>query len=408
MDRLELLSNLSIPEKTKMVLLVMDGLGGLPCPECGQTELEHANTPNLDALARKSELGQTIPIGRGITPGSGPAHMALFGYEPLKYNIGRGVLSALGVDFDLKPTDLASRINFATLDENGLVTDRRAGRIPTEKCVELCNIIKSQVSIPGVEIFMMPEKDYRAVVVFRGPEFSDKISDTDSQQCGVKPLQSHPLPGHENCPAAQKAAEVINEFQKQAFAAIKDQHPANGLLMRGFAIRPDMPMFNDIYKFNSACVAVYPMYRGLARLVGMNMLPAPADVPAEFECLKENWDKFDFFFMHIKYTDSFGEDGNFAKKCSIIEQVDQLLPKVLELDPDVLVITGDHSTPSLMKSHSWHPVPYLLYSKKCRLKAGQEAFGETNCAAGTLGTFPSVENMAQMMAYAGRLTKFGA
>ena len=406
MDRIELLSELSIPEKTKMVLMVMDGLGGLPCPQCHQTELEHALTPNLDNLALSSELGQTIPIAPGITPGSGPAHMALFGYEPLKYNIGRGVLSALGVDFDLKHTDLASRINFASL-ENGIITDRRAGRIATEKCTELCNIIKSKVSIPGVEIFMMPEKDYRAVVVFRGPKFSDKISDTDPQKVGATPLQSHPLPGHENCEGARKAAEVINEFQKQAFEAIKDQHPANGLLMRGFAMRPDMPMFNDIYKFKSACIAIYPMYRGLARLVGMEMLPAPASIEDEFAALKANWDKFDFFFMHIKPTDSSGEDGNYAKKCTVIEQVDQLLPQVLELNPDVLVITGDHSTPSQMKSHSWHPVPYLLHSAKCRLK-GEQTFGETCCAAGTLGTMPSVENMAMMMAHAGRLNKFGA
>lgn len=406
MDRIELLSNLSIPEKTKMVLLVMDGLGGLPCSECRQTELEHAKTPNMDALALKSELGQTIPIARGITPGSGPAHMALFGYEPLQYNIGRGVLSALGVDFDLQPTDLASRINFASIDENGLITDRRAGRIATEKCVELCEMIKAKVSIPGVEIFMMPEKDYRAVVVFRGPKLSASISDTDPQKVGLAPLQSHPLAGHEKCEAAQKAAEVVNEFQKQAFEVIKDQHPANGLLMRGFAIRPDMPMFNDIYKFNSACVAIYPMYRGLARLVGMDMIPAPKDIPDEFEVLKANWDKYDFFFVHVKYTDSFGEDGNYEKKQGIIELVDELLPKVLDLDPDVLVITGDHSTPSQMKSHSWHPVPYLMYSKKCRLK--EQTFGETACAAGTLGTFPAVDNMALMMAYAGRLQKFGA
>lgn len=408
MDRLELLSGLSIPETTKMVLLVMDGLGGLTNTACGETELEHSLTPNLDELATVSELGQTIPIARGITPGSGPAHMALFGYEPLKYNIGRGVLSALGVDFDLQPTDLASRINFATIDENGLVTDRRAGRIPTEKCIELCNLIKAKVNIPDVEVFIMPEKDYRAVVVFRGPKFSDKISDTDSQKTGVAPLQSHPLPGHEECEGARKAAEVVNEFQKQAFEAIKNQHPANGLLMRGFAMRPAMPMFNDIYKFNSACIAIYPMYRGLARLVGMNMLPVPANIPDEFDCLKSNWNKFDFFFMHIKYTDSFGEDGNFAKKCAIIEQVDQLLPKILDLNPDVLVITGDHSTPCQMKSHSWHPVPYLLYSKKNRIKPGQDSFGEIACATGTLGTFPAVENMAQMMAYAGRLNKFGA
>ncbi len=408
MDRIELLSELSIPEKTKMVLMVMDGLGGLPSPECHLTELERAITPNLDALAVKSELGQTIPISIGITPGSGPAHMALFGYEPLKYNIGRGVLSALGVDFDLKHTDLATRVNFASLDENGLITDRRAGRIATEKCAELCDIIRSKVSIPDVEIFMMPEKDYRAVVVFRGPKFSSAISDTDPQRVGEKPMLSHPLPGHEECEAAKRAAEVINEFQKQAFAAIKDQHPANGLLMRGFAIRPDMPMFNDIYKFQAACIAIYPMYRGLARLVGMNMLPAPASIEDEFAALKENWDKYDFFFMHIKPTDSSGEDGNYPKKCTVIEQVDALLPQLLELKPDVLVITGDHSTPSQMKSHSWHPVPYMLHSQKCRYKAGQQAFGETACAAGTLSTFPAVENMALMMAHAGRLNKFGA
>lgn len=406
MDRLELLADLATKEKTKMVLLVLDGLGGLPGPETDLTELEHAPTPNLDRLAQKSELGLTRPVGIGITPGSGPAHMALFGYEPLKYNIGRGVLSGLGVDFPLKGTDLAARLNFCSLDDDGKVSDRRAGRIPTEKGQELCRLLQEKVRIPGVEVSVLSEKEYRAVAVFRGGEFSGDLADSDPQETGLEPLRVQPRHGHDDA-AARRAADVANQFQDQAREILKGHHPANAVLMRGFARRPEMPEFPELYQLRAACIAVYPMYRGLARLVGMDVVPPPNDLQGEVDALKANWDAHDFFFVHVKPTDSAGEDGNYSKKCTVIEQVDALLPQILDLKPDVLVITGDHSTPSQLKAHSWHPVPYLLHSPYCRYLPGQ-TFGETSCLRGSLGIFPAVDSMALMMAHAGRLKKFGA
>jgi 2,3-bisphosphoglycerate-independent phosphoglycerate mutase len=403
-DRLQLLSQLSIPGATKMVLLVMDGLGGLPDPARGLTELEAARTPNLDALAARSACGLTVPIAPGITPGSGPAHMALFGYEPLRYNIGRGVLSALGVDFPLEKTDLAARLNFCTLDAEGRVTDRRAGRIPTSKGEELCRLLQERVSIEGVQVFVVPEKEYRAVAVFRGGPMSGELGDSDPQETGRPPLAVRPLDDSE---AGARSAAIANAFQEQAREILAGQHPANGVLMRGFACRPDLPEFPAVYKVRAAALAVYPMYRGLARLVGMDVLPPQASIADTFATTARLWPQYDFFFLHVKPTDSCGEDGAYERKCQVIEEVDALIPRLLELEPDVLVVTGDHSTPSQLRSHSWHPVPYLLFSPWGRADAAG-SFGETACSRGSLGTFPAVENMALMMAHALRLKKFGA
>jgi 2,3-bisphosphoglycerate-independent phosphoglycerate mutase len=398
----EMVSSLIVSNTTKILLLVMDGLGGLPHQAGGLTELETARTPHLDALARDGICGLHDPIGWGITPGSGPSHLALFGYDPCQHQIGRGVLEALGIGFDLHDNDLAARGNFCTVDENGLITDRRAGRIPTEKGAELVQRLRA-IELPNVEVFVEPVKDYRFMLVLRGEGLSGPLSESDPQQLGVAPQPVHALG-----PEAERAASLVNQWVDQARALLADQHPANMVTLRGLDKNPGLPSMEKVYGLRAAAIAVYPMYRGAARLVGMDILPTGESVEEETETLRQHWVDYDFFFFHVKKTDSAGEDGDFDRKVHLIEQVDSVVgPAIRELEPDVLIVTGDHSTPALLRSHSWHPVPVLLYSRHCR-SDGTSEFSERACGGGGLGRFPATDIMPLAMANALRLTKFGA
>lgn len=390
------------PAPTKIVLLVMDGLGGLPLEPNGKTELETAHTPNLDALAARSALGLADPVAPGITPGSGPGHLGILGYDPMRYEIGRGVLEALGIDFDLSPKDVAARGNFATVDAAGLLTDRRAGRIPTETNRELVQLLRT-IKIRGVQIFVETVKEHRFVFVMRGAGLSDALTETDPQRLGVPPLRVRALDAK-----SRKAAKLVNQFVTHAHKLLADKHPANAILLRGFAQYPAIPSYAEAFGLRAAAIAVYPMYRGLAKLLGMNTLPVDGETIAdEFTTLEKHWNDFDFFYVHIKKTDSAGEDGDFARKAHAIEEVDAQIPRLLALHPDVVIITGDHSTPALLKSHSWHPVPVLMYSKFVRAD-GIAEFGERACARGSLGRLRAQELMPMALANAQRLTKFGA
>lgn len=401
MDNLDLMKEISVASPTKILLLVIDGLGGLPHPKTGRTELETAKTPNLDRLAGKGICGLIDPVGPGITPGSTPGHLALFGYDPLKFSIGRGVVEAMGIDFDLKPADIAARGNFCTVDEAGLVTDRRAGRISTEKCAELCRLLDG-LAIDGVKILVCPVREHRFIAVFRGEGLLPEVSDSDPQQVGVAPGAVAALN-----PQADKMANIANEFIAQAKVALAKHHPANMVLLRGFSRRPSLPTMPEVYKLKPAAIAGYPMYRGLARLVGMQVLETGTTIKEEFATLKQSYNAYDFFFVHIKETDSAGEDGDFERKARVIEEIDKALPALLNLAPDVIVVTGDHSTPALLKGHSWHPVPILLYSRWCRPDRVGE-FSESACISGGLGKLPATEIMPLAMAHALKLTKFGA
>ncbi len=398
---LTLTQGLSQPAQTKILMLILDGLGGLPLTPSGPTELEAADTPHLDQLAREGICGLSEPVGAGITPGSGPGHLALFGYDPLRYVIGRGVLEALGIGFPLEKDDVAARGNFCTVDSDGNITDRRAGRIPTEKCRQLVQILR-QIRLPGVEIFVEPVQDYRFVLVLRGDGLSPDLADTDPQRVGVPPLPVEALNE-----AAAPTADLVNRWVAEARRLLADQRPANALTLRGFAKDPSMPSMQEIYGLKSAAIATYPMYRGLARLVGMEILKTGDTVEDELETLKPNWDKFDFFYFHVKKTDSAGEDGDFDRKREIIEHVDRLVPEMMALAPDVVIVSGDHSTPAVLKAHSWHPVPTLIWSRYCR-PDDVETFGERACAHGGLGVFPGKEIMPIAMANALRLAKYGA
>jgi 2,3-bisphosphoglycerate-independent phosphoglycerate mutase len=401
---LDLMRELSVKTDSKIVLLVIDGLGGLPVEGSdGKTELEAANTPNLDDLAASSDLGLSRPVAAGVSPGSGPGHLALFGYNPLQYVVGRGVLSALGVGFDLGENDLAARINFATLDESGRISDRRAGRIPSEKGEELVDLLNENVDLDGVEVFITHEKEYRAVVVFRGKGLSDALTDTDPQRVGLEPL---PVKPDDGSPEAERAASLANAFVERANEILKDQYPANTVLLRGFGMHPALPSFEDTYKLDAAAIASYPMYKGLARLAKMEVLKEGEGIAGEFETLRGYWDAYDFFFVHIKPPDAAGEDGDFWRKCRIIEEVDAQIPNLMDLGPASLAITGDHATPAKLKSHSWHGVPLLLHSPYTLPTA--DSFGEHSCAGGSLGVFPGEEIMGYLMGHALKLNRYGA
>jgi 2,3-bisphosphoglycerate-independent phosphoglycerate mutase len=397
----ELIQELREPADSKIVLLVADGLGGLPLESGGKTELETASTPNLDAVARDGVTGLSIPVLPGITPGSGPGHLALFGYDPLEYRIGRGILEALGINFAVGPKDVAIRGNFCTLGADGTITDRRAGRPSNEKNAAAVAKLRT-IQIPGVELFVEPVREHRFVIVIRGDDLGDRVNDTDPQTVGVHPLKAEGADA-----ASRTTANAVNQFVAQAVEVLKDEGPTNGITLRGFARFPKIAKFEEVYGLKAAAIAVYPMYKGLARLVGMDILDPGTTLKGQVETLKKVWRDYDFFFLHYKYTDSTGEDGNFPGKVQMIEKLDGVIPDIQALGPDVLIVTGDHSTPSKMKSHSWHPVPTVLLADTCRTDDVEE-FNESACLRGGLGQFRAQHLMLLAMAHAGRLGKYGA
>jgi 2,3-bisphosphoglycerate-independent phosphoglycerate mutase len=401
MNTHELIQELREPADTKIVLLVADGLGGLPLEPGGKTELETAAHPHLDECARDGVSGLSIPVLPGITPGSGPGHLGLFGYDPLEYRIGRGILEALGINFPIGPKDVAIRGNFCTLGPDGKITDRRAGRPTTERCVEIVKKLRT-IPVPGVEVFVEPVKEHRFVLVFRGDGLGGAVNDTDPQVTGVTPLKAEARDA-----ASAKTAAVANEFVAKAREVLTGDAPTNGLTLRGFASQPSIVTFADLYGLKAAAIAVYPMYKGLARLVGMDILDAGQTLGDQVATLKRVWKDYDFFFLHYKYTDSTGEDGNFPAKVQMIERLDAVVPDIRALGPDVFIVTGDHSTPSKMRSHSWHPVPTVLVADTCRTDGATE-FSERACLRGGLGQFQAMHLMLLAMAHAGRLAKYGA
>jgi len=401
----EFIKKLITKNSNKIILMVLDGVGGLP-NEFSKTEIETAYTPNFDLIVKDSITGIADPVAMGITPGSGPGHLGIFGYDPIKYEIGRGILAALGIGFSIKQGDIAARGNFATLDNNGKILDRRAGRIPTELCKKLTEMIQTEIEeVNGVKIFIKPVMDYRFAVVFRGEDLSDKLTDTDPQAVGLTPLESTYTDQE-----AKKSAKIVNEFIERGKRIIKDQHPANGLLLRGFSSYPDIPPMEKIYGVHPAAIATYPMYKGLARLVGMNILDvASTDIMDELKTLKENYNRYNFFYFHVKKTDSYGEDGNFDAKVHLIEEVDEkIVPEILKLNPTVFAITGDHSTPAIMKQHSFHGVPFILHSPYARPDRA-EYFSEREIGSkGGLGRFEAKNEIVLMLAHSLKLKKFGA
>ena len=403
----EMYDKLTLPTKAKIALVVLDGVGDIAIKENGYlTPLEAAKTPIMDKLSREAIQGRMTPVAPGVTPGSGPGHLALFGYDPVETQVGRGVIEALGLGLELKAGDVAARANFCSLDADGLVTDRRAGRIETEECERLCAILSRKIKkVSNTQIIIQPGKGHRFVVIFRGTGMEGPLNDTDPQREGLPIAESTPL--DPSSKKAQKAAKLIKAFYDKALPILKDERPANGFLMRGIAHQPDIPTFEERYKLKAACLAVYPMYKGLAQLVGMDKVEGPQSISEQFNRYLEEYDNYDFFFIHYKYTDMYGEDGNFEAKKKAIEELDEALPILLQKRPDVIAITGDHSTPCPMKGHSWHPQPVLLtsaFSGSDKL----DRFTETGANIGSMGVFDAKFLIRHMQAHAMMFDKYGA
>lgn len=398
---INIIKEIAITSPEKIVMLVIDGLGGLPDPKTDKTELETARIPHLDSVAAQGVCGLADPIAPGITPGSGPGHLALFGYDPIANRIGRGALEAMGIDVELGPDDMAARGNFCTINDQGIITDRRAGRISTEKCAELCKLLNN-IQVSGAEIKVYPVREHRFVVIFHGKNLHSELTESDPSQTGVAPLEIKSIHA-----IAKTTANITNEFVVKAKKILSNHHPADMILLRGFAKKPQLPTMQEIYKLNPLAIAVYPMYRGLARLVGMQVAKTGTTLEDEFKTLKENYNQYDFFFLHVKWTDTAGEDGDFARKVKVLEQIDAALPTLTALKPDVLVITGDHSTPAVYGGHTWHPVPLVICGKYCRPDKAKK-FSEEAFLAGGSGRIKATDIMPLALANARKLTKFGA
>ncbi len=403
-----LYSELTLKTSAKIALVVLDGVGDIAIKENGEmTPLEAARTPNLDALvAQGVAQGRMIPVAPGITPGSGPGHLGLFGYDPLEFQVGRGVIEALGLGLELKPGDVAARANFCTLDKQGVITDRRAGRIATEVCQELCDKLAKKIKKVGeVEVIIKAGKEHRFVVIFRGKGLEGPLTATDPNREGLKLLEAKP----ENPKSAgqKKTAKAVADFVKAALPVLASHPKANGFLLRGIAHQPHIPLFQDRYLLKPACLAVYPMYKGLAQLVGMTKIEGPTTIAQQFERYLAEYANYDFFFIHFKYTDKYGEDGNFEAKRKAIEEFDAALPILLQKKPDVLAITGDHSTPCPMKGHSWHPQPVLIHSAFSGSDK-LDRFTETGANLGSLGVFEAKFLIRYLQANARMFDKFGA
>ena len=385
---------------SKVLMLVADGLGGAPHPERGKSELEVARTPNLDRLASRSACGLTTPVLPGITPGSGPGHLSLFGYDPVKYLMGRGVLEALGIDVDMKEGDVAARGNFCTLDSQGRLVDRRAGRISSEESAPLCEQL-DQIEVPGIEVRVFPVKDYRFVALFRGDGLDENVTETDPQVLSVSPRRVEAL-----AQAAEKTAAAVNALIEGAQEVLGGREKANMVLLRGFSHLPQLPDFGQTYQLNPAAIAAYPMYRGLAKVVGMKVIPTGPAFKDEVETLSHHFQEHDFFYLHYKPADAAGEDGDFDAKVQALEELDAFIPALLELNPDVFVVAGDHATPAILSGHGWQPVPLLIHSALTQGE-GIEAFHERACALGSLGRLSATNVMFLALAHAGKLIKFG-
>ena len=389
-----------VPTPTKIVMLVVDGLGGLAHPDTGLSELETAHTPNLDAMAKESACGLTTPVLPGVAPGSGPGHLALFGYDPLKHQIGRGVLEALGIDIKLLPGDVAARGNFCTVDSSGLLVDRRAGRIPTELSAPLCERL-DRIEMDGVELRIYPVQDYRFVLHLRGEGLSELVSETDPQITGAAALPVRAL-----SPEAEKTAALVNGFVDQASRLLAEEDRANMVLLRGFAQLPSLPPMGDVYRLDPVGIAAYPMYRGLATVSGMRVIPTGRTFGDEVDTLREHYNDHDFFFIHYKPADAAGEDGDFDAKVKRLEELDPFIPQIRALEPDVFMVAGDHATPAIMAAHSWHPVPFMLHSR-LTMGEGVPTFDERACGQGSIGRIQATQVMLLAMSHAGKLTKFG-
>jgi len=411
---LGIVERLALSTPSRILLVVLDGVGDAASD--GRTPLAAASTPNLDQLARGASLGLSTPVAPGIAPGSGPGHLSLFGYDPFVFDVGRGVLSALGLGLDLTPDQVAARGNFASADASGRITDRRAGRIATELNASLIEALGKAIrEIDGVAIDLMTEAEYRFVLRLSGDGLDGNVADTDPGRTGELPLEPLPLDQGE---AGRRTARVLQRFVERARqvladlpAARRSKPPVNAVLLRGIGKLPHLPQLPALTRMRPGAIAAYPMYRGVARLVGMECVPIDLSgsgerTEAKLAAYERHAVAHDFVYFHVKKIDSAGEDGDFDKKVAEIEAFDAIVPRLLAASPDVVVVTGDHSTPVPLKAHSWHPLPVLLASRAARPDGRR--FTEADCRGGSLGTPRHLDLLPLAMANAGKLAKYGA
>jgi 2,3-bisphosphoglycerate-independent phosphoglycerate mutase len=391
---------------SRIVFIVLDGLGGV----LGEapTALQASKHPNLDALASRSALGRHIAVAHGVTGGSGPGHFAIFGYDPLGLDVGRGLLEALGVGVDVRPGDVAIRGNYCTVDDQGILVDRRAGRIPTDQSAALTAMLATAMEqIEGARVEMHPGLQHRFAAVLRGTDLGADVADTDPQVKGVPPLLARARHARSG-----KTARIANAIVERAREVLGDRDVANSILLRGFSSRPDVLTLAELALLRPCAIAAYPAYRGVAAILGMDLIDGvgpTSSIADEVDALERVWnDGYDFFFLHVEATDSAGVDGDEERKGRVIEDFDAQLARIVALEPDVIVVTGEHSTPGPLAGHSWHPVPLLISGPWTESK-GAARFDEVSCHEGRLGcAFPAPAILRMAMAQAGKLAKYGA
>ena len=404
----------------KTFFVICDGLGDRPIPKLGRkTPLEYAKTPNLDAIARRGIIGAMNTIDIGVRPGSDTAHMAIFGYDPHVYYTGRGPFETAGLRMEHKDGDICFRVNMGTVDDTLHIIDRRAGRIgDTSAFARELNGMK----IDGVEFFVKAGTGYRMGMIMRGKKLSTHITDIDPGHVGKGVRMCEAT---DDTSEAKRTAKILNTFVSRAHKLLKrmpvniDRQKnglpqANYLLVRGAGVYPKLPRFFDKYGLRAACFAGAGLYKGIARLIGMDVVHVPgatgkpdSNIRAKVETAIKHRKDYDFFFIHFKGADSCGEDGDVEGKIAYIEKIDDAVAPLLKLKNSLVVITADHSTPCTIKSHSADDVPIVIMGDEVRDDDVHE-FSERTCAKGRMGHIKGMHVMPIILDLMGIAEKFGA
>jgi len=402
--------------KAKALLLICDGLGDRPSIE-GKTPLQAANTPYLDEISKEGINGLMDTISPGIVPGSDTAHLAILGYDPYKYYPGRGVFEALGADMELCEGDVAFRANFATVDDKMRIIDRRAGRKGSKDLAEALNGLE----IDHTKIKFTNTTEHRCALVLKGENLSKAVSDVDTHEAGSEVKKCVPLEEGEK---ELKTANIVNEFVSQSYDILNEhpvnkerrergELPANIILLRGAGSYGEVSAMKDRFGFGAACIAGASLYKGVAKYLGMVVVPvegatgiADTNLNNKAEATLHALEKHDFVFLHVKATDSMGHDGDFEGKKYMISRIDkELVARIKDVDA-YITVTADHSTPVSIKRHSSDPVPIVIKGEGVR-KDGITKFDEVSAASGGLGRIRGVDLMPILSDFMGFYTMFG-
>jgi len=410
---------------SKVLIVLLDGLGDRPSRSLnGMTPLQMAHKPGLDELAAEGITGIMDPVAPGIPVGSDTGHLSILGYDPYRYYTGRGPLEALGAGMDLRPGDVAFRVNFATVGDDWTVIDRRAGRISTEEARALGEAIREMAAGFDSEFRFefLSTVEHRGVLVMRGDGLSDEVTDVDPHREGVKAEMPRP---RSQTPEAERTARELERFLRRAREVLeshplnvervkKGLRPANAILPRGAGKMPKLPSLRERFGVSSVVIAGGALYRGVCRAAGMDVRIVPTatgtlntDLNAKFNAAFESLRTYDLVFLHIKGTDTASHDRNPAVKASFIEKVDrELRARIDQLQDVVVCVTGDHTTSSIDGRHHGDPVPILIWGEGVR-RDKVVRFDEVSCADGALGRIRGLDVMNVLMDLVGRVEMFG-